>query len=566
MPDRTRSIAEIRSDVCNITLVWLAAFATLAVAASLARYFQSGWLPIMGVHILIYGVLLAVTALRRNFSYKFRAITVVFLYFATGVGGHLSFGTPYSLGHFIAASLMAAVFFGEVIGIVAVAVSTLTVGLIYFVFKSGLLVPPDPPASVMELTTWLTNAAAIGIVSIGPLIALSRLRRFLEAEQRIAERANSVKSEFLALMTHEIRTPLTAILGISDLLLTGKLAGDQRDGLSHISSAGKHLLELINDILDFSKLEAKRGEVEHIAFNLRDLIKHIHEMMAPLAAKKSLELKLDMHADLACSVVSDPTSIKRVLYNLIGNAIKFTERGSVVVRAELRLKDRQSADLYIQIVDTGIGMSSEQQAKLFQPFTQADTGITRRFGGTGLGLSVSQKLVELLGGQIVVSSKVGHGSAFEFSIPVAIGENLEPITNNGQSAPSFGESRKLRVLVAEDTEASRFLLEALLKRWGHSVDSVQNGALALNAVRGGDYDVVIMDMQMPEMDGLTATSEIRKLDSPKKDIPIIALTADVMEDHRSKYLRAGLTEFLGKQVHWPDLSAALQRVVSRQNQ
>ncbi len=272
MSEENKTLTDIRSDVCNATLIWLVFVAAIAVMGSLTRIVDFGWLPIMGVHVSIFSVLALTAVLRNKLPFVVRAGAVIMLYYLVGVGGHVTFGTPYALAYFVAGSLMTAVFFGEKAGIAAVVFSMLTAIGIYAVFQAGLLAPPPPPESTMIFTTWLTNTFAIAVVSIGPLIAISRFKEYLEGRRQRAESASKAKSDFLAMMSHELRTPMTAILGMSDLLMEEKLQGGQKEHVSRISKAGRHLLDLLNDILDFSKIEADKITIERIAFNPKELL------------------------------------------------------------------------------------------------------------------------------------------------------------------------------------------------------------------------------------------------------------------------------------------------------
>ncbi len=558
-----KTLTDVRSDVCNATLWWMFALASLSGLASLSRVIEQGWQPATTVTVVLVSAVGIVTFARHKIPFWFRAGLVIFLYFAGGVTGHLLFGTPYALTFFVAAAIMTGVFFGERMGVVAIAVCVGAAFSIYFVFSSGLLPTPDLPPQT--LTQWLTNASRIAIAAIGPMIAITKFRQILEARRLVAEKANEAKSEFLAMMSHELRTPLTAVLGISDLLLSEKLSPDHHNKISRISKAGNHLLGLLNDILDFSKIEAEQVTIERIPFNAHQLISDLYDLLQPLAAQKNIELKIDISSDLKSNFIGDPTHIRRVLHNIIGNAIKFTERGTVAVRASKQARQNNQTALLFQVADTGIGMTPEQQKGLFQPFMQADAGISRRFGGTGLGLSISSSLLKLMGGEISVSSTLGQGSTFAFTVPVFEDRTATLINTEQPGAPNLAVSRSLNVLVADDNEATRFLLESMLTRWGHRVKTVDNGALALEAVQESSYHIVLMDMQMPEMDGVTATQAIRALDHPAREIPIIALTADIVPESREAYRASGLTDLISKPVNWNELSAQLKRYAPAQD-
>ncbi len=283
--------------------------------------------------------------------------------------------------------------------------------------------------------------------------------------------------------------------------------------------------------------------------------------MRPLAKEKNIELAFNIAPDLERIYVGDPTHIKRVLHNILGNAIKFTDHGHISVRAAVRVGNSRASELFFQVADTGIGMSPDQVSRLFQPFTQADEGISRRFGGTGLGLSISSRLVEILGGEIAISSKEGEGSTFSFTIPVAEGD-ASALDHKEASANFEEQTARLNILVVDDSEATRYLQETMLGRKGHAVATAENGAVAVKAVRDGAFDVVLMDMQMPVMDGVTATREIRNMPPPKNETPVIALTADIVDENRKKYRESGLTSLIGKPINWRELIDEIHRCIA----
>jgi signal transduction histidine kinase/DNA-binding NarL/FixJ family response regulator len=562
-PAESKTLTEIRSDVCDATLIWLTAAAVPALFLSLLRIMEFGWLPVMGLHMAVVSVLAAVTVARRQAPYYLRTITVVAVCFLVGIGGHLTFGSPNALVFFISASIMAAVFFGERIGIAVIGLCAITLMGIYLGLTVDLLPPLHDAPNPMSYGTWLANTGVAIVSAIGPLIAVSRYRQYLDLERRRAEAANEAKSDFLAMMSHELRTPLTAILGIADLLMTDPLPPEQHGRVERIVNAGRLLLGLLNDVLDFSKLEAHRLQIEQIPFSPRELVSELYESYLPLAMQKGLELRVETAPGLNDVLVGDPARLTQVLHNLINNAIKFTERGRVVIRVSQADSPAGVMSLRVDVVDTGIGLSSRAQAHLFQPFTQANSGVSRRYGGTGLGLAISRRLVELMGGEIGIVSAEGAGATFSFTVPVG----LDRAAKAAGPADIFKPVRKgavaLRLLVVEDNEATRYLLTTMLTRWGYRVESAEHGALALAAVQARPFDAVLMDMQMPVMDGPTATRAIRALPGDIAKIPIIALTADIASGHRATYMEAGIDAIMGKPVDWAELAARLDRIAGK---
>ncbi|MEI6557767.1 MAG: CHASE domain-containing protein [Rhodospirillaceae bacterium] len=387
----------------------------------------------------------------------------------------------------------------------------------------------------------------------------------LRQARRAAEEAARAKSDFLAMMSHEIRTPITSVLGMADLLYRTSLTAVQSDYLAILRSSTKTLMTILNDILDISKIEAGKIAIEATPFRLRDAVREVVELGQGTASAKGLALTLDIAPAVPAVVVGDPTRLKQVLFNLLNNAIKFTEHGSATVRLSLAeppgpVSAASGAVIRFEVEDTGIGIDADQRDHLFTAFTQADATTTRRFGGTGLGLAISRKLVELMSGRIGVDSQSGAGATFWFVLPFGCAAGLEPAPESGPIAlsPAGQGARPLKILLAEDNRINQMLVRSMLQQLGHSVRVVENGRQALDAVIAGDLDIVLMDMQMPEMDGEEATRAIRSLPGPWSGIPVLALTADVMAGHRERYLQAGVNDLVPKPIDRKVLCEALR--------
>ncbi|TGL44668.1 hybrid sensor histidine kinase/response regulator [Leptospira perdikensis] len=406
-----------------------------------------------------------------------------------------------------------------------------------------------------KVTSYLTvkiplrnqNGEIYALCGISTDISVTKeIQKELERAKNSAEIANRAKSEFLASMSHEIRTPLNGVIGLTQMLFKTNLDSEQESLVKTIASAGSSLLLILNDILDFSKIEAGKMNIEKVKFDIHNLVTEIYDLLSIESKSKSIDLKIEIDPNVPKFIYSDSSRIRQIIFNLLGNAVKFTEKGSVI----LRLK-KENEWILLEVEDTGIGISEEKIPFIFHKFSQADASTSRKYGGTGLGLAISERLISLLGGNIGVKSELGKGSLFWCQFPW---ENPDSINNDNTSSFLSPESNSIeeviknqKFLIVEDNVLNQFVVGGLLRKFNVHYDVAENGEVAVELFKENNYDLILMDCEMPVMDGFEATQKIRELEinKPKKTI-ILAVTAHVLAEHKERCFEVGMDGFIGK--------------------
>ncbi|MFC1551998.1 ATP-binding protein [Candidatus Latescibacterota bacterium] len=402
------------------------------------------------------------------------------------------------------------------------------------------------------------NTLVRGIIFLLAALILSKLKRLLNIERNLrdsATLASSLKSEFLANMSHEIRTPMNAVIGTANLLSESDLNQDQKEYVKILKNEGDRLLKIINDILDLSKIETGQYTLDNITFNLYQLIEEVVSLMGARVREKNIDFSFKTSSGVPRYIIGDPDALRRVIINIIGNALKFTNKGKISLLIENETDSTNANYIRFSVSDTGVGIPKEKLDIIFTRFTQADSSITRKYGGTGLGLSISKKIVEMMSGNIWVESMEGHGSTFIFSIPAKIPALSEEIIdieyNHKNDVIDIDDKRKLFILLVEDYDASRRIIQAYLKTTSYNLDIAENGKIAVEKYKANLYDLVLMDMQMPVMDGYEATKAIRAWEKKNSvdSTAIIALTAHAYKEDIQKSIDSGCNDHLTKPIN-----------------
>ena len=404
-----------------------------------------------------------------------------------------------------------------------------------------------------------------GWVAVGAdVTALREREKELRKARKEAEAANEAKSAFLANISHEIRTPLNGILGMAQLMAASELTPEQRDQLDTILDSGKTLMAILNDVLDLSKIEAGKFDISPIDNDLGHLLRRLEKLWAPRATEKGLQLTLDIDPESETFLRFDPVRVRQCVSNLVSNAIKFTDKGSITVSAKVSPAGEQGYEVRIRIADTGIGMDDETASKLFSPFTQADASTSRRFGGTGLGLSISRKLAQLMDGDVSVESEAGKGSVFTLTFQAVAGRRADEAPANADVDKTGGVrwAKGLSMLLVDDHALNRKVARLFLEPLGIAIVEAENGEEAIRWLQTKPFDLVLLDMHMPVMDGAETLRHIREHDSGDiRAVPVIALTADSLGPNKSRYHEMGADGYVGKPIDHRELILEIGRVL-----
>lgn len=561
----------------RMLLVCTSAFAVLGVVLNFAVLLlvpdvlpMAMWIQ-LGANVL---VLLAPIILWRSGSLLFAGWVFILTLWGSMLSVSIIDGTfnAPAVPLFLLLPAVAALMVGSRSAVLVAELVGLTFVFLYWLEGSGISLPAAKSAPVhnqLALVDLLVATVALFIMIQGFVWIYRSVSDNLARAKQDAEIAVEAKAAFLATVSHEIRTPLNGMLGMAAALQKSDLNADQRQNVDVISESGEALMAIINDILDLSKIDAHKVEVEKVAFDPREALHSSVRIIEAKLEEQGLTYREQIDLDLPTHLVGDPARLRQIFINLLGNAVKFTEAGTISVRMINQRMSATSVDLRVEITDTGIGIPADRIDGVFKEFEQGDTSVNRKYGGTGLGLAICRRLVSVMGGEIGVLSELGQGTTFWFTLTLDIAEPSDfPAQEAREAFDPIAlrdrlEDSDLLILVVDDNEINRKVIESLLTPYCQAVDMVSSGPDAIAAVKQRAYDLILMDVQMPVMDGIETANIIRTLASGSPHVPVIAITANAFDSDREKYLSNGFDDFVSKPINLDKLLAAMLRQLDR---
>lgn len=532
-------------------MIRISFFITIPIfALSLLRSIEQGWLPTMALHSILFIGIFICFIFNQKISLKLQAMYIILCFILLGFGTMINLKSFSEGDSFFLTALIFTMLFFNFRSVLILAISLL---VFQYVFLKSLVLTPSIQDYLLLTILPLLSFFSVYIIHFMRSTLLSLIKDLEEAKKE-AVKAMNARSQFLAIMSHEIRTPLSGVLMASELLLDTELDSSQKSKTNIIQDNGKVLLTIVNDILDFSKIEAGKVKIEEAIIDLRILGQSVLESFKNQSRQSKVDIKLEIASKFPNFVYSDPIRVRQIIFNLVGNAFKFTKYGYISLIFEIVKDESEHFEISISVEDTGIGIESSNFDFLFEDFHQVDSSITREYGGTGLGLSITKKLVTLLGGSITVKSNLGVGTTFTCFFPVkkVSRDELVSFQEKNNSTPiELKNTEFLKVLIVEDNKINQLLIKTFLEKWGfRSIATADNGLEAMICCRSTKFDLILMDMQMPEMDGVEATKRIRagEADNPNTMTPIIAISANVSTEDIQVCLDAGMNDYMSKPI------------------